>query len=454
MKIIIKKKIPTSISLDPKHKPKYKTIAEVVEIPDELVNKTIAVIDELLDRTYDDWEERSWTGVDFPLVPFPFFDKNRLPENVGIDDYWISCWLNTDLYNIIKERTKIIDMLNDLGAMEEIKHHPVINISAGIFKGEEFDLVIDRDRLIALRKLIIEKQKKSTEKQKGTIISPIRKTALQNIAVEIKELTSHSGLNDFFGDFDIPKELYLLEGSKHDKVFSVLSALSNVDQETLFRVIEEAVHPLRFFGGDEERALQMQDLFSSFLQFDGYCIHNGKIVKATPKLLKEIKARIEKRKTQTNQITKSKGIVPIKEPFPIRIVGETEIKGLEKRLEAIAKTKREEKKKKQVKGNILCLNKAGDLYKEPKERFCYPMSESEGRHKIVRYFVENKIYDYYPTRELSTALEKDEISLMKEIGKINSIIQTKLKIKDKILDGKRGSGYRINPKYKIILKNE
>jgi len=47
-----------------------------IEIPDELVNKIIAVIDELLDRTYDDWEERSWTGVDFPLIPFPFFDRD------------------------------------------------------------------------------------------------------------------------------------------------------------------------------------------------------------------------------------------------------------------------------------------------------------------------------------------------------------------------------------------
>lgn len=137
----------------------------------------------------------------------------------------------------------------------------------------------------------------------------------------------------------------------------------------------------------------------------------------------------------------------INEATPIRIIEmpELKIKGLEKL---------PQKKKKQTRESILYLNKAGDLYREPKEKYSYLMSESEGRHKIVRYFVENKIYDYYPTRELSTALEKDEISLMKEIGKINNIIQTKLKIKDKILDGKRGSGYRINPKYKIILKNE
>lgn len=314
---------------------KYKTIEETIEIPDELVNKTIAVIDELLDRTYDDWEERGWAGVDFPLVPFPFFEKNRLPENIGIDDYWISYWLDTTLSNTIRERTKIIEILNKLGTIEEIRHHPVINIIAGIFKGENFDLVIDRDKLISLRKLIIEKQEKPTAGQKSaTQNSPIRKTALQNIAIEIKELTSHSGLSDFFGDFDIPKDLYSVNTSKYERVFSVLS---NVNKEMLFRIIEEAVHPLRFFGGDEERALQMQDLFSSFLQFDGYCLQDGKIVRATPKLLKEVKARVEKRKEKpVNQIPNNIGTMPIREPFPIRIVGETEIKGLEKGLKSIA----------------------------------------------------------------------------------------------------------------------
>jgi len=290
-----------------------------------------------------------------------------------------------------------------------------------------------------------------SKEKKDAIQSPIRKTALQNMAYEIKEFTSHSGLNGFFGDLDIPKELYA-EGSKYDKVFSVLS---NVNQATLFKIIEEAMHPLRFFGGDEERALQIQDLFSSFLQYDGYCIYDGKVVKATPETLKEIKARIEKRKKeQVNQISDNKEFIPTKEPFPIRIVGETEIKGLEKGLEKLVKIQKQEKKEKQTKETTLYLNQNGDLYKEPKERYRYPMSESEGRHKIVRYFVENKIYNYYPTPELATALEKDETLLMKEIGKINTIIQTKLKLKDKILDGKRGSGYRINPNYKIILKNE
>lgn len=190
MKIIIKKKIPTSLSINPKHKPKYKTIDEIIKIPDELVDKTIAVIDELLDRTYNDWEESGWTGTDFPLVPFPFFKKNRLPENIGIDDYWISYWLDTNLYKTIKERAEIIDILNDLGAMEEIKHHPVININAGIFDGDQFDLSIDKGKMISIRKLIIEKQQ-GAEKQESKKESKPTKIEITNMPeLKVKGLDS------------------------------------------------------------------------------------------------------------------------------------------------------------------------------------------------------------------------------------------------------------------------
>jgi len=177
MNIKISKKIPTVLSLDPKVKPTYKTIFENIKIPDKIVDKTIAVIDELLDRTYDDLEERSWTGVEFPLIPFPFFQKYRLPENVGIDDYWIGPWLSTDLQNIIIERSNIIDILMSLGGMEEIKHHPAINLSSGIFDGDRFDLIIDISKLISLKKMILKKQqevkeKKQVKKQKWYKFSP------------------------------------------------------------------------------------------------------------------------------------------------------------------------------------------------------------------------------------------------------------------------------------------
>ena len=166
MKITIKKRVVSSASLSPKLKVKYKMADEIVEISDVLIDKTIAVIDELLDRTWDDWEERGWTGLDFPLVPFPFFKKSRLPENIGVDDYWIGFWLDTRLQNIITERTKIIEILKEMEGIESIKHNPVINLTAPIFNGDKFELCINRSKLVSLKKLIIEKQQKIKEKDK------------------------------------------------------------------------------------------------------------------------------------------------------------------------------------------------------------------------------------------------------------------------------------------------
>lgn len=357
MKIILKEKVPQSLefeinTLDPKTgkgKFQHKVIAErnsrtgntvfkktgkkekasgrmstvetIVEIPDELVVKTIAVIDELLDRTWDELENRSWTKTGFPLVPFPFFQKYREPENVGFDDYWISFWLDTSLKDIIKERAQAIDTLFKLGCIEEIEHHPIVNMEVGNFDGDGFLLTIIRDELRHWRKELFAHFEKMNE---GANKHPIRKTALQNIANEIKELTSHSGLTDFFTELNIPEELYEEEGSKYDKVLSVLS---NSNQDILFKIIEESVHPLRFFGGDEERALQFQDLFSSFLQFDDYCIDNGQIIKSTPKTLKDIKTRIEKRrKEQAVQTIDNKEFAPTKEPLSIKIVEMPELK--------------------------------------------------------------------------------------------------------------------------------
>lgn len=99
------------------------------------------------------------------------------------------------------------------------------------------------------------------------------------------------------------------------------------------------------------------------------------------------------------------------------------------------------------------LNQFGDLYKEPKNKFCYPMGEKEDRHKIVRHILTNK--GYQQTSQIALIFDnKNEDSIISEIGKINSISRGKLTIKDNIILGKKGSGYRANPDYKFSLKNE
>lgn len=106
-----------------------------------------------------------------------------------------------------------------------------------------------------------------------------------------------------------------------------------------------------------------------------------------------------------------------------------------------------------IKLKTIYLNSAGDLYKEPKTKYCYPMGEKSDRHGIVRYLVMHR--GYQPTSGLSNALgRKSEQSIRTEIGKIRKKATRYLKIgEDKIVEGKKDSGYRINPKYKIVQKD-
>lgn len=113
-----------------------------------------------------------------------------------------------------------------------------------------------------------------------------------------------------------------------------------------------------------------------------------------------------------------------------------------------------EKQKKQIQETALFLNQNGDLYREPKDRYCYPMGEKSNRHRIIRFLATNKGYQF--TEFISTELGiESEKTIRTEIGKMRNNIEKYLKIKGKdFLQGKKESGYRINPKYKIAFKNE
>lgn len=135
---------------------------------------------------------------------------------------------------------------------------------------------------------------------------------------------------------------------------------------------------------------------------------------------------------------------------------EFKIKELEERLEKIVKLKKDEKKnkKKRVKETTLYLNQVGELYREPKDRYCYPMGEKSNRRQIVRFLATNRGYQLTEFISMELGIESEK-TIRTEIGKIRKNIEKYLKIKCKdFLQGKKESGYRINPKYKVILKNE
>jgi len=127
---------------------------------------------------------------------------------------------------------------------------------------------------------------------------------------------------------------------------------------------------------------------------------------------------------------------------------------LQPKFDEIYEKSQEKTKKQQAKETVLYLNQNGDLYREPKDKFCYPMNEKSNRHKIIRFLATNKGYQLteFISRELGIKSEKN---IRTEIGKMRNNIEKHLKIKGKdFLQSKKESGYRINPKYKITFKNE
>ncbi len=123
-------------------------------------------------------------------------------------------------------------------------------------------------------------------------------------------------------------------------------------------------------------------------------------------------------------------------------------------LKKIAETEAKKTGGKTTKEIILYLTQDGDLYREPRSKYCYKMGANSDRCEILRYLAINR--GYQQTSCISSALgEKNEKSLRNEIGKIKVNIKKLLKIDgNQVIGSKKESGYRIKLGCKIVLKDE
>ena len=243
MKIPIKRKVPTSVSLDSKHKPKFKTVEKEIEIKDELLAKYIALIDELFDRTWDELENRSWKKVVVPLVPFPFFEKYREPDKAD-GGSWVVFWLMTPLRDVIFERAEIVRNLFELGGIEEIEKDPIADPKTGLLDGTEFVVSIDRNELRAIRKKLFPE----FEKQESGAVHSI----------------DLSGVSFY-------QALYLLR-AVYNKAVEILEAvcngpimISDVRANFSYTILLQAVHDILDMKGFEELKKDMPDLPDSLV---------------------------------------------------------------------------------------------------------------------------------------------------------------------------------------------
>jgi hypothetical protein len=116
-----------------------------------------------------------------------------------------------------------------------------------------------------------------------------------------------------------------------------------------------------------------------------------------------------------------------------------------------AKTQKEERKQETV--LILHLNKNGDLYRDPKEKFCYEMAGKGVPLKILKYFAENPNREYEnDTGTLARDIIIDKDQLRKDINKMVPTIKLRLKMSEKVIEGRKNCGYRLNPKIEIVLE--
>lgn len=110
--------------------------------------------------------------------------------------------------------------------------------------------------------------------------SIIKPKSLELIAREIGDLDSGSNLVGFLVNCGVKRELIEYPNTKWRMVYSVLLTLAispnPKNQETLFKIIEEASHPL-MHDGNEELAKKYEDKFNKLLKYDGFALRNYKL---------------------------------------------------------------------------------------------------------------------------------------------------------------------------------
>lgn len=150
---------------------KYKTINVAIEIPDELIDKTIAIINEAFDRanqfTKIDGKEKvkdindkrdKFIDVIFPIFPNSFYQVDKIHKTgtreIIKNNKWTNFWHSISYKDIPLERIEILNKLNEIGAIstEDI---PDADFPEDI---EDKGLIIDlfKDKLVRLRKRLVE----------------------------------------------------------------------------------------------------------------------------------------------------------------------------------------------------------------------------------------------------------------------------------------------------------
>ena len=115
---------------------------------------------------------------------------------------------------------------------------------------------------------------------------------------------------------------------------------------------------------------------------------------------------------------------------------------------ALKEVMRESKAKEDNKDNLLYLTLSadGDLYREPKNKYCYSMKKEGKRLEILKILDHNFTKTTIITEQTTS---KNNESIRKAIGEINRKAISNLKLERPLIESKTDSGYRINEFYEL-----
>lgn len=95
---------------------------------------------------------------------------------------------------------------------------------------------------------------------------------------------------------------------------------------------------------------------------------------------------------------------------------------------------------------LLTLTSDGDLYREPRKKFCYKMAKGKQQLAVLKILKPT----YIKTSTICKKIDaKNEKAVRKCIGDLRAKINHRLKLKN-IIESSGGNGYRINPLYELV----
>lgn len=158
--------------------------------------------------------------------------------------------------------------------------------------------VISKEHIASL----LAKLRQENPPKKSTSTFKIK--ALELIARKLGDRFSGNTLIDHLREHSIDEELIVYPNTKWRMLNDIFVYLAQSgkkeDTDLLISLLEGSCHPL-MYDGDKKSALEMQDFMSSCLEYDDYCFLNGKLVRSTEEIKKEIEERKQDRQRKATE---------------------------------------------------------------------------------------------------------------------------------------------------------